>query len=40
MWVINEGLNPGDQVVVEGIANVKDGTAVVPKPANVQAKGQ
>jgi membrane fusion protein (multidrug efflux system) len=37
MWVI-DGLNPADQVVVEGIANVKDGTTVVPKPANLQAK--
>jgi membrane fusion protein (multidrug efflux system) len=40
MWVIDEGLNPADQVVVEGIANVKDGAAVVPKPADVQAKGR
>ena len=40
MWVIDEGLNPADQVVVEGIANVKDGTAVVPKPANIKAEGR
>lgn len=40
MWVINDGLNPGDQIVVEGIANVKNGTAVVPKLANIQAKGR
>jgi membrane fusion protein (multidrug efflux system) len=39
MWVIDEGLNPADQVVVEGIANVKDGTTVVPKPANIKAEG-
>lgn len=39
LWVIDEGLNPSDQVVVEGVANIKDGTAVVPKPANIQAKG-
>jgi membrane fusion protein (multidrug efflux system) len=38
MWVINEGLTPADQVVVEGLANIKDGTAVVVKPANLQAK--
>ena len=40
MWVINDGLNIADQVVVEGLANVKDGIAVVPKPANLQVKEQ
>jgi membrane fusion protein (multidrug efflux system) len=39
MWVINDGLKPGDQVVVEGIGKVKDGLPVVPKPANLQAEG-
>ena len=39
MWVINDGLQPGDQVVVEGIGKVKDGTPVVPKPASIQAEG-
>ena len=38
LWVINEGLKPGDQVVVEGVGKVKDGTAVVPKGAQLQAK--
>ena len=40
MWVIDEGLKPGDQVIVEGIEKVKDGTSVVPKPANLQAEGK
>src|SRR5262249_40559036 len=31
MWVIDKGLTPDDQVVVEGLAKVKDGTPVVPK---------
>ena len=39
MWVINDGLRSDDQVVVEGVGKVKDGTPVVPKPANVQAEG-
>jgi len=39
MWVINEGVKPGDQVIVEGVGKVKDGTPVVPKPANIQAEG-
>ena len=40
MWVIDEGLNPGDQVVVKGIEKLKDGTAVVSRPANIQAEGR
>jgi membrane fusion protein (multidrug efflux system) len=40
MWVIDEGLKPGDQVVVQGIENLKDGTVVVPKPANIQTEGR
>jgi RND family efflux transporter MFP subunit len=38
MWVIDDGLNPGDQVVVEGVGKVKDGTPVVPKPAKIQGE--
>jgi len=40
MWVINEGLQPGEQVIVEGVGKVKDGTPVVPKPAQIQAEGR
>jgi len=40
MWVIDDGLTLSDQVVVEGIANVKDGTVVAPRAANLQARGQ
>lgn len=42
MWVIESGLNPGDQVVVEGIGNqfVKDGAIVVPKPAKTLAEAR
>jgi RND family efflux transporter MFP subunit len=32
MWVIDKGLNPGDQIVVEGIQKVKEGMRVNPKP--------
>ena len=31
MWVIEDGLKPGDRVITEGIGKVKDGTTVVPK---------
>jgi len=39
MWVIDEGLTRGDQVIVEGVDKVKDGTSVVPKPAKIQGEG-
>ena len=32
LWVIDEGLKPGDRVVAEGIQKVKDGMQVNPKP--------
>ncbi len=31
-WIINEGLKPGDRVVVEGTQKAKAGTVVNPKP--------
>jgi len=38
MWIIEEGLKPGERVVVEGIQKVKEGTAVNPKPFEPAAK--
>jgi membrane fusion protein, multidrug efflux system len=32
MWVINEGLHPGERVVVEGLQKVRPGMAVHPTP--------
>jgi hypothetical protein len=32
MWVINKGLNPGDEVIAEGTLKVKDGSTVNPVP--------
>ena len=32
LWVINEGLKPGERVVTEGVQKVKDGIVVRPKP--------
>ena len=40
MWVIDDGLKPDDQVVVEGVEKVKDGTTVVPKAVNIQAEAR
>lgn len=32
LWIINEGLKPGEKVVAEGTQKVKDGLTVVPQP--------
>ena len=40
LWVINDGLKPGDQVIVEGVGKVKDGMTVVPKPAATLAEAR
>jgi RND family efflux transporter MFP subunit len=39
MWVIDEGLKPGEQVVTGGLQRVKEGTLVTPKPAQLSGKG-
>ena len=37
LWVIEEGLNPGDRIVVEGLQRVRSGMTVVPKEASSPA---
>ena len=32
LWIIDEGLKPGDKVVAEGVQKVRDGMVVSPKP--------
>jgi membrane fusion protein (multidrug efflux system) len=39
MWVVDSGLKPGEQVVVEGLQKLKEGTAVTPKPAPISDEG-
>ena len=39
LWVIEEGLKPGEKVVVEGLQKVRDGAVVSPKPAAAAGKG-
>jgi membrane fusion protein (multidrug efflux system) len=34
-WVIDQGLNPTDRVVVEGLQDIKTGQTVDPKPAKM-----
>ena len=33
LWVIEDGLKPGEQVVAEGLQSVREGMAVRTKPA-------
>ena len=37
LWVIGEGVKPGDRVVVEGLQRVKDGMKVTPREVTKQA---
>ena len=32
LWIIEEGLKPGERVVVEGTQKIKEGSPVTPKP--------
>jgi membrane fusion protein (multidrug efflux system) len=36
LWVIDEGLKPGERVVAEGIQKIKQGMDVNPKPLGAQ----
>lgn len=37
LWVISEGLQPGEQIVMEGLQRVRDGMTVVPSPVQPAA---
>lgn len=39
MWVIEQGLVPGERVVVEGLQKVREGTLVSPKPVPASPAG-
>jgi membrane fusion protein (multidrug efflux system) len=39
MWVIDDGLKPGEQVVVEGLQNLREGTLVTSKPRHLSVGG-
>ena len=38
-WVIADGLNRGERIVVEGVQKLHPGATVNPKPFVAQAKG-
>ena len=39
MWVIDQGLKPGEQVAAEGPQKFKEGTLVTPKPVHLSGEG-
>jgi len=39
MWVIDDGLKPGEQVVVGGLQQIREGTLVTPKPVHLSGEG-
>ncbi len=40
LWVIEEGLKPGDRIVVEGLQRVRSGMTVVPKEASTAPEAE
>ncbi len=38
LWVIEEGLKPGERVIVEGLQRVREGATVAPKTVPAEAK--
>jgi membrane fusion protein, multidrug efflux system len=39
-WVVTQGLAPGEKVITQGLANVKDGAPIKPVPASAPQKVQ
>lgn len=37
LWIVNEGVKPGERVIVEGLLKVRDGAPVKPVPASAKA---
>ena len=38
LWVIDEGLKPGERVMAEGVQKIKQGMVVNPKPFRTESK--
>jgi membrane fusion protein (multidrug efflux system) len=39
-WVVTQGLAPGEKVITQGIANLRDGAQIKPVPATAPQKVQ
>jgi membrane fusion protein (multidrug efflux system) len=40
LWVVDEGLKPGERIVVEGLQKVREGATVNPKTAEPVASAK
>jgi membrane fusion protein (multidrug efflux system) len=40
LWLIEEGLKPGEKVIVEGLQKARDGAVVSPKAAAAAPAGK
>ena len=40
MWIIKSGVQPSEQVIVEGLQKVREGSPVVPKPFQASKEGK
>jgi RND family efflux transporter MFP subunit len=40
MWIIKEGVEPSDRVIVEGFQKVREGSPVIPKPFQPSGQGK
>ena len=40
MWIIKNGVQPSEQVIVEGFQKVREGSPVVPKPFQSSNEGK
>ena len=40
VWVIADGLKPGERVVAEGLQKIRDGVKVLPKPYVEESTGK
>jgi len=38
LWVIEQGLQPGDKIIVEGVQKVRPGMKVTPVPVTIAEK--
>ena len=39
-WVVTQGLAPGEKVITQGTANLRDGAEIKPVPASAPQKVQ
>jgi membrane fusion protein (multidrug efflux system) len=40
MWIVTDGVKPGEQVIVEGVQKAREGSVVNPKPSTIKAEGE